>query len=98
VLDGSRDLVLGAVVATRFPRAVGPTDSFIVPVAALDERGAGARVWRVADRRVEPVAVDVLGMDDSFAHVQGPLLPGDTIVALGTHLLNAGMAVRTLPR
>lgn len=98
---GGEALVLGSVVSARFnlTAAVTPDDSaFAIPVAALDERGRGARVWRVRDGRVEPVSVQVLMLDETRAQVRGPLAPNDRIVALGTHLLQPGMAVRELAR
>jgi len=101
VKDGEEALVLGSVVAARFnlKAAATPDDSaFTIPVAALDERGQGARVWRVRDGRVEPVAVQVLKLDETRAQVRGPLAPNDRVVALGTHLLQPGMAVRELAR
>jgi hypothetical protein len=69
-----------------------------VPIGALDERGAGARVWRVADGRVAPVDVKVIGMDGERAQISTALPAGTRVVALGTHLLREGMAVRELPR
>ncbi len=92
------DLVLGTVVRTRFATGAVPVDAFVVPIGALDERGQGARVWRVDQGRVAPVAVRVLALDDHTARITGPLALGETVVALGTHLLREGMAVRELAR
>lgn len=99
VLAGGEALVLGAVVATRFalaPVGIAGSVAFAVPVAAIDERGQGARVWRVRDGHVESVAVQVIELDAGRAKVSGALSPDDRIVALGTHLLRPGMAVREL--
>ena len=96
--DDGADLVLGAVVRARFASRAIAADAFVVPIGALDERGQGARVWRVEQGRVAPVAVRVLALDDHTARITGPLALNDTVVALGTHLLREGMAVRELPR
>jgi RND family efflux transporter MFP subunit len=105
VTEGAAALVPGAVVRTRFVAAAQarqdsePTVTALqVPIGALDERGAGARVWRVADGRVAPVDVKVIGMDGERARISTALPAGTRVVALGTHLLREGMAVRELPR
>ncbi|MGL1835094.1 efflux RND transporter periplasmic adaptor subunit [Rhodocyclaceae bacterium SMB388] len=98
VADDGGALVLGAVVRARFASQAMPTHAFVVPIGALAERGQGAQVWRVEQGRVVPVAVTVLGLDDRTARITGPLALNETVVALGTHLLREGMAVRELPR
>ena len=57
-----------------------------------------ARWWRVRDGAVEPVPVSVMYTDGELVHVRGALSEGDTVVALGTHLLTPGMKVRELAR
>lgn len=95
---GDESLVLGSVVATHFERqpSAAPDDGavFALPVGALDERGQQAQVWRVRDGHVQAVPVRVLGLDDRRVRVAGALQPDDHVVALGTHLLHEGMAVR----
>jgi hypothetical protein len=98
VAGDDKDLLLGAVARARFASQAIPTDVFVVPIGALDERGQGARLWRIEQGRVVPVAVTVLALDDHTARITGPLAAQDTVVALGTHLLRVGMAVRELPR
>ena len=71
---------------------------FAVPIGAIDERGQGPRVWRYQDGTVLPVPVRVLALDNESARIRGPLVAGERIVALGTHLLHEGMRVRELGR
>ena len=101
VADLPATVALGSVVSARF--ALPGTASadgvrWRVPIGALDERGEGPRVWRVRDGRPEPVAVRVRHTDDRQATVEGDLQAGDRVIALGTHLIQPGMAVRELPR
>jgi hypothetical protein len=88
------DLVLGSVVGARFMEASGAGAVWTVPIGAVDERGKAARVWRLRNGKVEPVAVQVLALDDRSARIAGPLAASDTVVALGAHLLREGMTVR----
>ena len=71
---------------------------FRVPLGAIDERGQGPRVWRFQEGAVTPVPVRVLALDGEYARIHGPLSAGERVVALGTHLLQEGMAVRELGR
>ena len=71
---------------------------FAVPIGAIDERGQGPRVWRYQDGTVIPVPITVLALDSESARIRGPLVAGERIVALGTHLLHEGMQVRELGR
>lgn len=99
VVGGGGALPLGSVVRVRFAAAGRqPPAAFAVPLAALDERGGGPRVWLVADGKVEASPVQLLSIDGETAHIAATLAPGARIVALGTHLLQPGMAVRELPR
>ncbi len=67
-----------------------------VPLGALDERADGPRLWRVVDGKAQAVPVQVIELGASQARIQSPLAVGDKVVALGTHLLTPGMAVREL--
>jgi len=96
VLTGSDALALGSVVRAAFAAPGGDDQALSVPIAALDERGKGPRVWQVVDGRAQPVAVGILALDAEAARVQGGLKAGDKVIALGTHLLTPGMAVREL--
>lgn len=98
VVSGGERLVLGSIVTTRFDKApaaaADATAVFVLPVGALDERGRQPQVWRVRDGRTQAVPVQVLGLDERTVRVAGALAPDDRVVALGTHLLREGMAVR----
>lgn len=96
VSTGGDALALGSVVRAAFALPGGDDQALSVPIAALDERGEGPRVWQVVDGRAQPVAVEILALDAETAQVRGSLKAGDTVVALGTHLLTPGMAVREL--
>ncbi|MBI5781900.1 MAG: efflux RND transporter periplasmic adaptor subunit [Rhodocyclales bacterium] len=82
---------LGSVVQVRLP--LPPVEGWEVPVGAIDERGGGARVWRVRQGRLEAVPVDVLALENATARVRGPLEAGEHVVAFGTHVLREGMRV-----
>ena len=69
-----------------------------VPVAAVEDRGEGARVWTLQEGKAQPVPVKVLAMEPESAILAAPLTVGSRVIALGTHLLAEGMAVRELPR
>ncbi|MBW6493651.1 MAG: efflux RND transporter periplasmic adaptor subunit [Burkholderiaceae bacterium] len=87
-------LPLGEVVRVRLISRANAPASVRVPLAALDERGAGARIWRVLDGKAEPVPVEVLALDAEHAQARVDLPDDAHIIALGTHLLTPGMAVR----
>jgi RND family efflux transporter MFP subunit len=98
VLGKQDALVLGTVQRARFGGQDGPATDFTVPIAAIDERAQGPRVWRFQEGRVAPVPVTVQAVDVESARIRGPLTAGERIVALGTHLLTEGMQVRELQR
>ena len=108
VLQRQDELVLGAVLRARFAAEEradadgvgtgGAGIDFRVPLGAIDERGQGPRVWRFQEGAVTPVPVRVLALDGEYARIHGPLSAGERVVALGTHLLHEGMAVRELGR
>lgn len=87
-------LVLGSVVTVKFSSHSGKAQPWLVPISALDERGEGPRLWRIREGRLEPVPVAIEKLYDTNAQVAGDLTAGDRIVAVGTHLLREGMAVR----
>jgi RND family efflux transporter MFP subunit len=94
VSTGGDALALGSVVRAVFATPGHNDQALSVPIAALDERGEGPRVWQVVDGRAQPVAVEILALDAELARVRGGLKAGDKVIALGTHLLTPGMAVR----
>lgn len=98
VTQEGRALALGSVVRTAFDATGGDDHAFKVPIAALDERGTGPRVWQVVKGQAQPVPVEILKVDTDVARVRGNLKVGDTVIALGTHLLTPGMAVQELAR
>lgn len=87
-------LQLGSVQRLGFSSDDAGANTFRVPVGALNERGDGPRVWQLKDGIVTPVQVTLLRLDTETALIRAELQAGDTIVALGTHLLADGMAVR----
>lgn len=68
----------------------------IVPIGALDERGQGPQVWHIVDGKAQPEAVKIVNLNTETATIQTSLNPGERVIAMGTHLLNAGMPVREI--
>jgi len=92
--DPNPGLRLGSVVKVALDGS-GPVDNvFEVPVGALNERGHGPQLWRIEDGRAQPVRVELVDINSETARIVGELAPDARIIALGTHLLEAGMAVR----
>lgn len=95
---------LGEVVQTRFETtpagAAMKHDTpplYRVPVAALDERGDGPRLWHIVDGKARAFAVTVAKIERDRALVSGSeLSDGMRVIVLGTHLLAPGMSVRAL--
>ncbi|TDB02965.1 efflux RND transporter periplasmic adaptor subunit [Halomonas marinisediminis] len=89
---------LGDVVQTRFILAEAASQTrFQVPVAALDERGEGPRLWQIVEGEAQPLPVTLEQVTRDHAWVSGDgLEAGEVVISLGTHLLTAGMAVRPL--
>lgn len=96
VKDENGLLALGNIVRASFKRTNQRDDQFKVPLAALDERGELPRVWIVRDSTAQPIPVELLSVDTEMALVRANLFPGDSVIALGTHLLSSGMSVRVL--
>ncbi len=92
----SDDLQLGSVVRAKLAVSVAESHVIEVPIAALDERGAGPRVWHIVDDKAQPVKVKVIMLDTQTARIIADLPPGSRIIALGTQLLEPDMAVREL--
>lgn len=95
VVEETKALRLGQVLPVSLPLLSGNTD-VQVPIAALDERGAQPQIWHIVDGKAQPVAVAVVAMNGDFATVKTDLANGTPVIALGTHLLTAGMAVQEL--
>jgi RND family efflux transporter MFP subunit len=98
VLDGAlADAPLGSTVTLRLDGAGADNAKALqVPAGAVLDAGKGSGVWAVAGSpaRVTWRRVDVIGIADDTARVQGDLKPGDRVVALGAHLLHDGDKVR----
>ncbi|MBW2187761.1 MAG: efflux RND transporter periplasmic adaptor subunit [Deltaproteobacteria bacterium] len=98
LLSASPDLALGNIVRVSFKQEVVGHDNLEVPLAALDERGGSPHVWIIKNGQAEPVGVELVHLRPETALVRVALPAGSHIIALGTHLLQSGMAVRPLPR
>ncbi len=90
-LQRAEALPLGATVEVHLPLAVA--GAWRVPIAALDERGAGARLWRLQGEAAEAVPVEVLTLEARHAVVAGPLAANDRLIAAGVHQLYPGRRV-----
>jgi len=90
-------LPIGSVAQLTITTGESDMNVVRVPSGALDERGQGAQVWRVVDGLTQAVPVQVMSLSTETAQVQSTLVPGDPVIAMGTHLLQAGMAVRVQP-
>ena len=91
------DAPLGATVTVEIAEAgASPERALEVPLAAVLDAGDGPGVWMVQDTpaRVTWRRVRILQLGDSIAQVTGDLRAGDTVVALGAHLLDEGQQVR----
>jgi RND family efflux transporter MFP subunit len=92
------DVTLGTLVRAEF-QGLSPaaqTGVWTVPIGAIDERGQGPRVWLFVNGAVKAQAVEVLALSDEQARIRAPMDSSARVVALGTHLLQDGMAVREL--
>lgn len=87
---------LGSIVSARFEIIAAGGQDLEIPLGALDERGQGARVWRIVDGKAQPQPVAILVVGPESARVRGEIPAGTRLIALGTHLLKPGMAVREL--
>jgi RND family efflux transporter MFP subunit len=68
-----------------------------VPRGALHDRGFGPMLWRVTDQGgVEAVPVRVRALTEATAQVEGPLAPGERVVAMGAQLLDPESKVRVV--
>lgn len=94
--DEDAALRLGSVVKVELDLGRAAGDVLEVPVGAINERGHGPQVWVIRDGRAEPVRVTLLDMDTEHARILAELDPDTPVIALGTHLLQAGMPVREL--
>ena len=85
---------IGSTVTVRLASEAA-SDLSRVPIGALHDPGDGAGVWRVgADRRVRFAPVRVVELAQEHALVASGVAVGDSVVALGAHLLHEGDLVR----
>ncbi|MEG0001449.1 efflux RND transporter periplasmic adaptor subunit [Comamonas sp.] len=92
---GGAHAPLGSTVTVRIAgRPQSGEAALQVPLSALLDDGNGPAVWLLKGTQVERQRVAIARMDADTAHVTGALRPGDTIVALGAHLLKDGATVR----
>lgn len=96
VLEGSMaHAPLGTTVTLKMDGKPQPASAtFQVPLGAILDDGKGPAVWVVKGQQVNRQTVAITRLEDDKAHVTGALQPGDTIVALGAHLLSEGAQVR----
>jgi RND family efflux transporter MFP subunit len=106
------DAPLGSTVSIQLPAKQRPTKqspagrsepALQVPIGALFDSGKGPGVWLVEGQGVQGQgprttwrAVQVAGLSDEAALVVGDLKVGDSVVALGAHLLHEGEPVRLI--
>ena len=95
VLENNSALRLGQVLPVTLPLTTGNND-VLVPIAALDERGKNPQIWHIVNGKAQPAAVQIKAMNGDFATIGTELPNGTAVIALGTHLLSAGMAVEEL--
>jgi len=94
VLD-DETLPLGATVSIELD---GHADEVSVPLGAITDRGSGPGVWVLPQGGTtvsfRPVRVDKMEAEDAL--LGGGLKAGETVVALGAHLLSDGEHVRVV--
>jgi len=93
-LEDGAAFALGSVVRVTLQEAAPTAPIFDVPIGALDERADGPCVWRVVDGAARPLPVTVVSLGQETARIRAELPADARVVAFGTHLLTAGMAVR----
>ncbi|AZE84348.1 RND efflux membrane fusion protein [Pseudomonas orientalis] len=98
VLHGAVErFALGSTITVRL-QGDGQAQQTRVPIGALQDAGQGTGVWLIADDNTlsfAPVNVASLGQEEAL--LDSGVTPGQTIVALGAHLLHSGDRVRLLP-
>jgi RND family efflux transporter MFP subunit len=100
-LSGGEALLPGMTANLDLRPDVGSEAPVSVPLAAVIERGHKPGVWVIgADRTVTLRAVRLGDVTDDRVRVTSGLRSGETVVALGAHLLADGQRVRigSLPK
>jgi len=88
-----QNIAIGTIADLLLPEQTGG-DIKRVPIGAIDERGQGPRIWILKGDTIEPVPVTVLSMSVETAQIRTNLPVGTPVVAMGTHLLDAGQTVQ----
>ncbi len=100
VLDGAlANAPLGATVTVETPaESSAGQPALQVPIASVFDAGKGPGVWVVdgSPTKITWRPVTIKHVDDDRAQVVGDLKRGETIVALGAHLLREGAQVRVM--
>lgn len=95
VLEGEAAAApLGSTVNVTLLTKQPGNPSVRVPVGAVYDRGSGPGVWTVGDTsavKFRSVKIVSIGREDAV--VSGGVAVGETVVALGAHLLHEGQAV-----
>jgi RND family efflux transporter MFP subunit len=92
--DGGASFPIGSTVTVRLD-SEGASDLSRVPIGALHDPGDGAGVWQIgAHGRVRFAQVRVVELAQEYALVASGVAVGDSVVALGAHLLHEGDLVR----
>jgi multidrug efflux pump subunit AcrA (membrane-fusion protein) len=96
VLEGeAASAPLGSTVTlTLASKQTSGSDSVMVPVGAIHDRGSGPGVWIVNDKsEVKFRGVQIASIGQEEAVISRGVEAGEKIVALGAHLLHEGQVV-----
>jgi len=92
--DDGASFPIGSTVTVRLA-SDGESELHRLPIGALHDPGDGAGVWRIDDHgRVSFAPVRVVELGQEHASVVSGVAVGDSVVALGAHLLHEGDLVR----
>ncbi len=99
VLEGEAALApLGSTVTVDVPVDPGSSGHMVVvPVGAIFDPGSGPGVWTVNERRevsFRPIKIDSMGRDRVV--ISTGIEAGNTVVALGAHLLHEGQIINRI--
>jgi RND family efflux transporter MFP subunit len=95
--DALTDAPLGATVTIRIPEGItSQNNNLQVPIGAIFDAGKGPGVWTVdgTPMHVTWRAIQIKGLDDTYARIDSSLKKGALIVTLGANLLREGEEIR----
>jgi RND family efflux transporter MFP subunit len=97
LFDAPPTVALGMTATVRFEAPL-PAPILTVPLTALLREGEDTYVWRLdpTSMTVSRSAVTVVSVAGNDLVVSGGVVPGDTIVTAGAHLLKEGQSVKRL--